>query len=75
MSPQNSKVHGTYCKACGGDGWLASLPEGQSECPYCRGTGKILGSASAYHLAAYGEQHAGPASTCVRCGMRASALD
>lgn len=27
----------TYaCTACGGDGWLPSLPEGSSDCPYCR---------------------------------------
>jgi hypothetical protein len=29
-----------YCTACGGDGWLPSRPEGQSDCPYCDGTGK-----------------------------------
>lgn len=23
------------CYACGGDGWLPSLPEGNSKCPYC----------------------------------------
>jgi DnaJ-class molecular chaperone len=28
------------CKACGGAGWLPSLPEGKSACPYCNGTGK-----------------------------------
>lgn len=30
----------TYCKACGGEGWLPSLPEGHSECPACDGTGQ-----------------------------------
>lgn len=30
----------TYCKACGGEGWLPSLPEGESTCPACKGTGK-----------------------------------
>lgn len=30
----------TYCKACGGEGWLPSRPEGQSDCPYCGGTGR-----------------------------------
>jgi DnaJ-class molecular chaperone len=29
------------CTACGGEGWLPSRPEGQSECPYCEGTGRI----------------------------------
>lgn len=29
------------CYVCGGDGWLASLPEGQSTCAYCNGTGKV----------------------------------
>jgi hypothetical protein len=29
------------CTACGGDGWLPSLPEGKSECPCCVG-GKIV---------------------------------
>ena len=28
------------CTACGGDGWLPSLPEGESDCPYCNGTGQ-----------------------------------
>lgn len=30
----------TDCRACGGDGWLPSLPEGASDCPYCAGTGR-----------------------------------
>ncbi|HEY2638981.1 MAG TPA: hypothetical protein VGI66_03730 [Streptosporangiaceae bacterium] len=30
------------CTACGGEGWLPSLPEGQSTCPYCT-DGKISG--------------------------------
>lgn len=29
------------CYVCGGDGWLPSLPEGNSECPYCE-DGKVL---------------------------------
>jgi DnaJ-class molecular chaperone len=29
------------CTACGGDGWLPSLPEGESQCPYCEGAGKV----------------------------------
>jgi DnaJ-class molecular chaperone len=29
------------CHACGGEGWLPSLPEGKSECPYCKGSGKV----------------------------------
>jgi hypothetical protein len=28
------------CTACGGEGWLPSLPEGESKCPYCK-DGKI----------------------------------
>jgi len=28
------------CRVCGGEGWLRSLPEGQSECPACKGSGK-----------------------------------
>jgi hypothetical protein len=28
------------CRVCGGDGWLPSLPEGESTCPYCDGSGK-----------------------------------
>lgn len=28
------------CRVCGGDGWLPSLPEGESTCPYCKGTGR-----------------------------------
>lgn len=34
------KLGAPYCYACGGEGWLPSLPEGQSECPYCKGKGK-----------------------------------
>src|SRR5271154_1737944 len=30
------------CPACGGAGWLPSLPEGKSACPYCK-DGKISG--------------------------------
>lgn len=28
------------CYVCGGEGWLPSKPEGNSECHYCNGTGK-----------------------------------
>lgn len=30
----------TDCRVCGGDGWLPSLPEGESACPFCNGSGK-----------------------------------
>lgn len=30
------------CRVCGGEGWLPSLPEGQSTCPYCKGEGKCV---------------------------------
>lgn len=35
------KQNHVTCHACGGDGWLPSLPEGNSDCPYCQGTGLI----------------------------------
>lgn len=28
------------CRVCGGDGYLASLPEGKSTCPACGGSGQ-----------------------------------
>jgi DnaJ-class molecular chaperone len=31
---------GRDCRVCGGEGWLPSRPEGDSDCPYCFGTGK-----------------------------------
>lgn len=29
------------CPVCGGATWLPSLPEGKSDCPTCRGSGKV----------------------------------
>lgn len=42
--PRTPIQHRHGCAACGGDGWLPSLPEGRSECGSCNGTGYIVHS-------------------------------
>lgn len=37
------KKEATYCRVCGGDGWLSTTPVGKdSTCPYCKGTGQQM---------------------------------